>query len=350
MISLGKYRLFVVNLLFAFAISLVINFSYFILWIISSGQPPEGPAMSSNMYFSNTVYLIIYQVIYYALFAFVLISILLTNVRNEKSIFWQRLLLCVFISVVMYLLSPVYGRNEEVIFTFQSRRMINPIQVLRATFLLIVSVLYAKIYELIYSQQNILFENQQLKNENLETRYNMLMGQINPHFFFNSLNSLSMLVRKDQKSQALSYVDNLSDTFRYILQNGQQGMTTLGEELSFMDSYKYLYEIRYADKLFFDIKVDKVLYDKRLPSMSLQPLIENAVKHNVISSQSPFTISMYESNGFLCVGNPIYAKIKPEQGLGIGLKNLSSRYKLLVERDIEIVDENNTFVVKLPLS
>lgn len=250
----------------------------------------------------------------------------------------------------MYLLSPVYGRNEDNLFTFESHRLINPIQVLRATFLLIVSVLYAKIYELIYKQQNILIENQQLKNENLETRYDMLVSQINPHFFFNSLNSLSMLVRKDQKPQALSYIDNLSDTFRYIIQNGQQGLTTLGEELSFMDSYKYLYEIRYADKLFFEISVDKSLFNNELPSMSLQPLIENAVKHNVISSQLPFTISIYVSDDFLCVSNPIYAKIEPAEGLGIGLKNLSSRYKLLVDRDIEIIKTEETFIVKLPLT
>lgn len=220
---------------------------------------------------------------------------------------------------------------------------------LKSCFTLIVAVLYGKIFELVYQKQHIVIENQILKNENLQTRYNMLINQINPHFFFNSLNSLSMLVRSGHNDRALTYIDRLSDTFRYIIQNGQQGLTTLGEELKFLDAYKYLHEIRYADKLFFDIEINESLKQWALPSLSLQPLIENAVKHNSITLSRPFHISIRTDKDALIVSNPIIPKIETPNGTGIGLKNLSSRYILLTGREIVVERSANTFSVKLPL-
>ena len=116
---------------------------------------------------------------------------------------------------------------------------------MKCSFVLIVSVLYGLIFELIYQKQHITIENEQLKNENLQTRYNMLANQISPHFLFNSLNSLSMLVREKSNDKALLYIDRLADTFRYMLQSGQGELTTLSEELRFTEAYLYLLTIRY---------------------------------------------------------------------------------------------------------
>ena len=127
---------------------------------------------------------------------------------------------------------------------------------MRNSFVLIVSVLYGLIFELIYQKQHITIENEQLKNENLQTRYNMLANQISPHFLFNSLNSLSMLVREKSNDKALLYIDRLADTFRYMLQSGQGELTTLSEELRFTEAYLYLLTIRYENKLFCDIRIE----------------------------------------------------------------------------------------------
>ena len=120
-----------------------------------------------------------------------------------------------------------------------------------------------------YLQQKVILENEHLRTENIQSRYNMLVGQINPHFFFNSLNSLSMLVRDNKEDKALEYIDQLSYTFRYILQNGQNTKSTLKDEMEFANAYGELFKVRYADKLFFDIEIDEKYNDWTLLAILL---------------------------------------------------------------------------------
>jgi LytS/YehU family sensor histidine kinase len=192
-------------------------------------------------------------------------------------------------------------------------------------------------------------ENERLKTENLATRYNMLVGQINPHFFFNSLNSLSMLVREKDDKRALEYIEQLSYTFRYIIQNGQTSETTLKDEMAFAEAYIYLFKIRYADKLFFDINIDPIYMDWTLPALSLQPLIGNAVKHNSITTKNPLHVAIRVVDGVLEIENPKHPKLDVEPSTGIGLQNLRSRWQIISGSDIEVVDEEHRFMVRLPL-
>lgn len=344
----NKYRVPLINLLLSVAISLIVNFSYFVFYLISS--PPAGRHIPRAIV-DQDLYVTL-QVLYFAVLAFILLSIVTTtlNNKNHRREFVKRFIYCVFVTFVLYFLCPTSHRHGEMTMTMFANRIFNPMTVLKSSFTLIVIILYGKIYELVYQKQHIIIENELLKNENLQTKYDMLINQINPHFFFNSLNSLSMLVREHHNEKALTYIDQLSDTFRYIIQNGHSGTTTLNEELKFLDAYKYLHEIRYADKLFFDISVDDSLREWTLPSLSLQPLIENAVKHNSITKLKPLTISIHTSGHKLVVSNPINPKIDKPNGTGIGLKNLSSRYMLLLGKDIEVTYSNTTFEVSLPLT
>jgi LytS/YehU family sensor histidine kinase len=261
----------------------------------------------------------------------------------------NKILYSVVVSALAYLFVPTLGREGEIIVMASTPRIFNPMVMLKCSFTLIVTLLYGKIYELLNHQQNMAVENEQLRSENLLTRYNMLVSQINPHFFFNSLNSLSMLVRARDNDNALTYIDRLSDTFRYIIQRGQNEMTSLEGELEFLAGYKYLNEVRYADKLFIDIEIEDSYLDWMLPTLSLQPLIENAVKHNTITHSKPLHVKIFTREGELLVSNRIMPKIVPEEGTGIGLENLSSRYKLLAQRDIIVVNDGETFTVRLPL-
>ena len=190
---------------------------------------------------------------------------------------------------------------------------------------------------------------EELKRQNLQAEMDYLRYQINPHFFFNSLNSLAMLVREKHDQKALTYIDQLSYTFRYIIQNGQSMLMTLDEELKFLEAYSYLFKIRYADKLFFDIDVDEKYLGWKLPAFSLQPLIDNAVKHNSITRTKPFHISVRTEEGLLVVSNPKVPKLEPEPSTGIGLENLRNRWNLITGSDIEIVDDGATFSVRMPL-
>lgn len=136
-------------------------------------------------------------------------------------------------------------------------------------------------------------EIQRLKSENLQSRYDALMGQINPHFLFNSLGGISALIRKKDDNRTLRYVDELSDIFRYILQSERKGMVGLGEELQFVEAFRYVMEVRFEDKLSFDIRVDERAKNTyKLPALSLLPLIDNVVVHNQIDTDHKMIVSV----------------------------------------------------------
>ena len=291
------------------------------------------------------------QLFYYLVVSFIMLSIL-TSVRRRYTPgrFVRHCIWCVLAAAALYMVAPVTEwRSGRIMLNCMGNHIFDYMLLLKCSFAVAVSMLYGWVYVLNSKQQAVVMENERLKNENLTTRYNMLVGQINPHFFFNSLNSLAMLVREKHDEKALTYIDQLSYTFRYIIQNGQSTLMTLDEELKFVEAYSYLFKIRYADKLFFDIDIEEKYRTWTLPALSLQPLIGNAVKHNTITRSKPFHISIRTENGWLVVSNPKVPKLEPEPSTGIGLENLRNRWHLITGRDIEIIDTDKEFVVRMPL-
>ena len=291
------------------------------------------------------------QLFYYLVVSFIMLSIL-TSVRRRYTPgrFVRHCIWCVLAAAALYMVAPVTEwRSGRIMLNCMGDHIFDYMLLLKCSFAVAVSMLYGWVYVLNSKQQAVVMENERLKNENLTTRYNMLVGQINPHFFFNSLNSLAMLVREKHDEKALTYIDQLSYTFRYIIQNGQSTLMTLDEELKFVEAYSYLFKIRYADKLFFDIDIEEKYRTWTLPALSLQPLIGNAVKHNTITRSKPFHISIRTENGWLVVSNPTVPKLEPEPSTGIGLENLRNRWHLITGRDIEIIDTDKEFVVRMPL-
>lgn len=127
-------------------------------------------------------------------------------------------------------------------------------------------------------------------------------------------------------------------------------MTTLRDEMAFLEAYKYLLELRYEGKLFIEAEIPEGYLGRTLPSQTLQPLVENAVKHNTITRTKPLTVTISVRGDWLLVSNPLQPKIDDsEKGTGIGLKNIASRYRLLTDRDVNIIDDGKTFTVRLPL-
>lgn len=296
--------------------------------------------------------IVIYQFVFYFVLAFLMLVIM--N-RRERDTTWRQFLIraaiCLVIAFATYFVSPVpLMHTGEVIPVYKSRQIVEFVVVLKTIFVYAVIVLYSRIYSLVYREQQILLENEMLRNENLTTKYNMLASQINPHFLFNSLSSLSMLVREKNEKRALNYIDQLSYTFRYLSQNGvNNNFVALREEIQFAEAYSYLFKIRYADKIHFDFEIEDLYLDYKLPPISLQPLIGNAVKHNTISSKNLFRIRIYTEDGYLVVSNEKRPMLEPNPGTGVGLSNLNSRYQLLLNREIEIIDNDKIFAVRLPL-
>jgi sensor histidine kinase YesM len=193
-------------------------------------------------------------------------------------------------------------------------------------------------------------EIEQLKSENLQSRYDALTNQINPHFFFNSLNGLTSLIRKKNEENALEYVNKMSDVFRYILQSDKKGLVTLGEELDFLKSFFYMMEIRFANKLVYTDCVEKENRNLKLPVLSLLPLIDNIVVHNTIDSEHKMEVMIcLNKQTELSVSNPLYPKLVAPDTNGTGLKNLENRFLLLMNKQIRIINSGDRFTVYLPL-
>lgn len=296
--------------------------------------------------------IVFYQFAFYFVLAFLMLLVMNSKGRDAT---WQQFILrsavCVAITFAAYFVSPVpLMHSGEVIPVYKSRQIVEFAVVLKSCFVLAIVILYSRIYTLLYREQQISLENEMLRNENLTTKYNMLASQVNPHFLFNSLSSLSMLVRERDEERALNYINQLSYTFRYLSQNSaNSNFISLREEMQFAEAYSYLFKIRYADKIEFDFDIEERYLDYKLPPISLQPLIGNAVKHNTISSKKLFRVRIYTEEGYLVVSNEKRPMLEPNPGTGLGLSNLNSRYQLLLNREIEIIDNDKEFTVRLPL-
>ena len=193
----------------------------------------------------------------------------------------------------------------------------------RDYFLAAVVVMACYLFRALYRQKVIAVENEELRTENIHAQYEALKRQLDPHFLFNSLNTLQSLIDIDP-SKAGDYVQQLSTVLRYTLQKKE--VVTLAEEMNCVQDYCSMMHIRYGDNLRFDIKTDKN-YDKTMVlPLSVQGLVENAIKHNVISAKQPLVIQILTTNdGNLEIRNAIQPKIKAETNNGIGLANLEER-------------------------
>ncbi len=187
---------------------------------------------------------------------------------------------------------------------------------------------------------------EKLEKENIKAQYESLKSQVNPHFLFNSLNALTSLIY-DNQELAVKYVRQLSDVYRYVLDSQNKDLVPLQEELEFVESYLFLQKIRFGDNL----KVEITLPEKQdilVAPLTLQVLLENAVKHNEISAEFPLTIKLYEEGDRLIVENPVRIKNILDKGMGVGLKNISERYLLFTDKKMEIDQTNGCFKVKVP--
>lgn len=196
--------------------------------------------------------------------------------------------------------------------------------------------------------QLVLIENQKLRTENLRNQFETLKGQLNPHMFFNSLNTLNTLIG-ESPTKAQAYTCELSKVLRYTLQPTHSRGVTLQEELAFVKAYTYLLESRYEENLSIQFKIDPSLMNHRLPPMALQLLIENGVKHNEISNKRPLSITIESKESSLVVTNAIQPKIGQSHGSGIGLHNLNKRYELLFGKQIEVKQLAQNYQVIIPL-
>lgn len=218
--------------------------------------------------------------------------------------------------------------------------------------LLFYTTIILGIYETAYLVQQwkqTAIEKEVLLQSEWQAKYDLLKAQINPHFLFNSLNSLSVLITEDPK-KAEEFANQLSRMYRYVLKTSETGHSTLEEELKFIRTYANLLNVRYGDGLNLFIDVDDADLEYQLPSLTLQLLVENAVKHNSILKDAPLLVTI-KTNGKrqVVVENNIQKKRTFVPSTGMGIKNINEKYRLLNSEGLTIDDDGSRFKVSVPL-
>jgi sensor histidine kinase YesM len=207
------------------------------------------------------------------------------------------------------------------------------------------AILEGWIYNIESRQARQIAEN--LQEELSQIRFEVLKSQINPHFMFNSLNVLSGLISVDVVKAQL-FIDEFSQIYRYVLETIEQPVVTLSKELEFMRSYLFLQQIRYGENLTFTVNIPAGLLPMVVPPLSLQVLLENAIKHNIINESKPLKIEIFSEDCYLIVKNNIQPKISGAS-TGLGLKNLVKRYALISKLETSFQVINSHYVAKIPL-
>lgn len=193
-----------------------------------------------------------------------------------------------------------------------------------------------------------LLETETLKRKNIQSQFESLKNQVNPHFLFNSLNALSSLVHTDPL-KAEEFIDEFAKIYRYVLDIKDKVLVPLKEEYHFIKSFIFLQQIRFEKNLQIEIHIEEAHFADFIPPLSLQELIENAIKHNEVSEENPLHISIYTENNMLVVRNNLQKRMQKIASTKTGLRNINERYQMLSATSAHISEEANCFIVRLPL-
>ena len=253
--------------------------------------------------------------------------------------FLASIALVVVISVLPLLIIPggISGFNEEFKLTLAFAFRVN-------LFLHCINAIVFYINRLKDAQ----IETQKLKRQTVEAQFEALRNQINPHFLFNSFNVLSNLVYKNADTSA-EFIQQLSEVYRYLIYHQENKLVPLRQELDFIKSYLYLLQIRFSENLKVEMDLPQNLNGFHVPPVSIQLLIENAIKHNILSESQPLSIELGLNEDYLSVTNNLQLKSTTDESTGVGLNNIVKRCEFLTDRPVQIENNDRSFTVSIPL-
>jgi two-component system, LytTR family, sensor kinase len=214
------------------------------------------------------------------------------------------------------------------------------------------TIFIATIYECFYFSERwekTVIEAEKLKRENLISQFETLKNQVNPHFLFNSFNTLMTIIPENTEI-AVEFVQKLSNVYRYVLNNKDKELVELSTEIAFLKDYIFLHKIRFGENLKVNFNLPESILGTQIPPLTLQMLMENAVKHNIISSEKPLIIDIYlETNNNIVMENNLQKRSIPAESTQVGLQNIINRYKYLSQKVVEIISTTTIFKVSLPI-
>lgn len=256
-----------------------------------------------------------------------------------------------FLAIVMTVLIVDYSGNMTLGYVFGDNYN-HPLRSKLIVPIILISTMTMAIYEAIYYYirlKNSIREEEQAKRAIVQAQLDTLRNQAQPHFFFNTLNTLRDIIDQNTKEEAKEFVNRLSEVYRFILESGNSNLITLQEELKFAKAYIHIQKERFGVNLTVHWSIPENYYDKLIIPMSLQLLLENAVKHNIISKAKPLQVNVAIENEQLLVSNKIQPKSTQLPTTKLGLKNIERRYTLISDKQVFIAKDNDHFTVKLPL-
>ncbi len=211
------------------------------------------------------------------------------------------------------------------------------------TFYMFIHLLYQT-----YQGQRVSIELERTKMDNLAAQFELLRQQVNPHFLFNTLNTLKYMVESGDEN-SVDFILKLSDFYRFTLENRKLDLIRMSEELKILQAYIYLLKARFEHGFEVDLQISEQHQASSVPPFTLQLLVENSIKHNVVSPNKTLYVRIYSEGNYIVVENNVQPKITPESSTGIGLENINERYQHLLGKNIEILPAPTKFIVKLPV-
>ena len=264
---------------------------------------------------------------------------------STKRIFYLFLILLVSVLTIdvvgNLILKYFYGFNYNPI---NRTRVVLPI--------VIISVMVQAIYEAVYHfirLKKAIRDEEEAKQMVAKAQLDALRNQAQPHFFFNTLNTLRDIIDQNTKEEAKDFVDKIADVYRFILESGNSNLIPIRDEMKFAQSYIHIQKERFGNNLNVDWDIPEEALDELIVPMSLQLLLENAIKHNVISRAKPLEILVGIKEGYLVVENKIQRKSSQLASTKLGLKNIERRYELISNKTPIIENDGITFSVSIPL-
>ena len=246
---------------------------------------------------------------------------------------------------IRYLLYGYFTGNFSITSFFGNENISNYLIALVITVIVILSIHAFHFYNALQKRE---VKEQKIIAGTASARFDALKNQLDPHFLFNSLNVLTSLI-EEAPDQAQKFTTSLSKVYRYVLEQKNKDLVTVNDELDFARTYVRLLKMRFEDSIVFDIPDKATDDDAKIIPLSLQLLLENAVKHNVVTSTRPLHISVYEENGNLVVKNNLQEKQVVKKSSGVGLQNIKQRYNILSNREVSIQKSSKDFSVALPI-
>ncbi|MBR1625829.1 MAG: histidine kinase [Bacteroidales bacterium] len=277
-----------------------------------------------------------------------IVNLFNTRYDNLKFIFkviFEYIILCILFFIVLTIASAIdfyLVKNSFSLIKWLSARIER--SYIYSDLLESAIILFITKFVYLYDRQKL------LEVESERFKYAKLKSQLNPHFLFNSLSTLSAMIYSHTKEQTHKYVLSLADIYRYALVNESKDFITIKEELDFIEKYIIILRTRFSNNLIFDIDIEEKYLSRKIPFLALQLLIENAIKHNVINNDKKLTITIKNGKNMICVSNNINPKIEfKRNNTEIGLKNIADRYKIYANKEIIIENDTEFFTVKIPI-